>query len=361
MNASAYIRQTASTIVALLTLAACPHSLAATITTNNVTAALGPDFFFNNAATGGNDNSATVFVRDISGYWTSNAVVTLKGLGWASKSGGTVAYSATVTFTDPGGDAAYGTADDAIVGTRTDGLAFVAASEYAWAFDSNVVFTARSGALRISIAGYSNGAPAVIYRKTTSGSTQDAVKLSLAGSAVDQVFGTISATASASGAWDQITWNLPSGTVSGTVPETNTVVIGSERVVTYRGIPAQQTIAGLSLGGSDTARGRGLFVISTGTMHITGDFNAGRNAAINDGFLKMYGGTLQVDGNLVLGQSVEGADGWVEIGGGTLSIGGDLRAGAFLRGGSFLRFLNPGAAAAVQVGGRLDLERATLG
>ncbi|MGN6641536.1 MAG: sulfatase-like hydrolase/transferase, partial [Verrucomicrobiota bacterium] len=63
----------------------------------------------------------------------------------------------------------------------------------------------------------------------------------------------------------------------------------------------------------------------------------------------------------MLGQSVEGADGWVEIGGGTLSIGGDLRAGAFLRGGSFLRFLNPGAAAAVQVGGRLDLERATLG
>ena len=337
--------------------------LAATITTNNVTAVLGPDFFFDDAATGGNDNSATVFVRDISGYWASNATVSLKGLGWASKAGGTAANRATATFTDPGSDGVYGTADDVIVGTRTDNLVpyTVVGSEYAWQFDSNVVFTAQSGALRISIAGYSNGTPAVIYRKTTSGSTQDAVKLSLAGTAVGGTAVTFPAIASASGNWDQITWNLPSGTATGSVPNTNAAVIGSERVVTYRGIPAQQTIAGLDLGDSSSALGRGTLIISNGTIHVTGSVNSGRNADINDGFLKINGGTLQVDGSMILGQSVDGADGWVEIGGGTVSIGGDMKAGAFLSGGALLRFQNPGSAAPVQIGGRLDLGRATLG
>ena len=344
-------------------LSLAPGLFASTIVSNNVTTALGPDFFFDDAVIGGSDNSTTQFVRDISGYWTSNSVVTLKGLGWASKAGGTVATSATVTFTDPGADGSYGTGDDVIVGTRTDGLVFIGASEYAWAFDSNVVFTANSSALRIEIAGYSNGIPAIIYRKTTSGTTQAAVKLSLAGKATAgaTITNSPNATAGASGFWDQIIWNTTNGPVTGGLPSADVAVIGSERVVTYRGLPASQTIADLNLGDSTTATGRGTLVISNGTLRVTGNVNAGRDSSSNDGLLKMDGGTLQVDGNVILGQSVEGADGWVEIGGGAVIIGGDLRAGAFLDGGALLRFRNPGAASVVQVGGQLELSRAVLG
>jgi|GEM_PF-286916 len=350
----------------ILVLLAClgfvRASPAATIVAGDVTAALGPDFFFDTAVTGGNDNSTTLFVRDISGYWASNALVTLKGLGWASKSGGTVATNVTVTFIDPGGDGAYGTADDVTVGDRTDGLVFSGASEYVWAFDSNVVFTAQSAALRLQIAGISNGAPAVIFRKTTSGSSQDAVKLSLAGTAVGGggVVAT-TATAAASGFWDQINWNTASGSVAGGLPSTNTAVIGSERIVTYRGLPAAQTVVSLNLGDAAATLGRGTLVVSNGEFHVTGDVVAGRGAADNDGLLKIYGGSMQVVGSLVLGRSVESSDGWLEIGGGALQIGGDFKGGAFLEGGSLLRFQNPGAAALVQVGGQLDLARTTLG
>ena len=365
MNISAIVKCPASLVFGLMLTGTSSMLLAATITTNDVTAALGPDFVFDTAATGGSDNSASVFVRDISGYWTSNATVTLKGLGWAAKAGGAPATSATVTFTDPGDDGIYGSVDDVIVGTRTDNLVLntAAGSEYAWRFDSNVVFAAKSGALRISIAGFAASSPAIIYRKTTSGTTQDAVKLSLAGTAVGGGLPPVSANATAaeSGFWDQINWSSTNGTVTGGLSSTDTAVIGSERIVTYRGLPAAQTIAGLNLGDEAATLGRGTLIMSNGTLHVAGNVVAGRSAADNDGFLKIYGGTLQVDGSLVLGQSVDGADGWVEIGGGALIIGGDLRGGAFLAGGALLRFQNPGAASVVQVGGKLDLSRTTLG
>ncbi len=352
-----------ASLVMFASLGFARSSAAATITTNDVTAVLGPNFFFDTAAIGGNDNSTTVFVRDISGYWTSNATVTLKGLGWASKAGGTVATSATVTFIDPAGDGIYGTTDDIVVGTRTDGLVFVAASEYAWLFDSNVVFTARSSSLRISIAGFHAGSPANIDRKTTSGSAQSAVKLSLAGTAIagTNAPSPTSATAAASGFWDQINWNTTNGAVTGGLPATNIAVIGGERSVTYRGLPANQTIAGLNLGDEAATLGRGTLIVSNGALRVTGNLVAGRSVADNDGWLKIYGGTLQVDGSLILGQSVDSSDGWVEIAGGALAIGADLKGGAFLAGGALLRFQNPGSAAVVQVGGKLELTRTTLG
>jgi arylsulfatase A-like enzyme len=330
---------------------------AVTIAPGDVSAALGPDFFFDDAATGGADNSATVFVRDIAGYWNSNEIVTLKGLGWASKSGGTVATNVTVTFTDPGPDLVHDTGDDVVVGTRTDALVFVANTEYAWPFDSNVVFTAQSGSLRISIAGYSNGAPAVIYRKTTSGTSQDAVKLSLAGTASGEPPLATAATAAAAGYWDSINWNTGSGLITGGIPDPVTVVIGSGREVIYRGAPANEIVAGLNLGDN----GDGYLVISNGQLTITGDLKTGLTSSANDGFLRVYGGTLQVNGSAHLGRFTEAADGTLEVGGGAVAIGGDLNLGAYLSGGSLLRFKNPGSSPAIQVGGVLRLHRTVLG
>lgn len=157
---------------------------AAPIITTNVTSAIGPYFFFDTASTGGGDNTVVVFNRDITGYWTSNSTVTIKGIGWASSSGGTMATNATVTFIDLGPDGIFGTSDDVPVGSVSDSLVQGGAGEYAWLFDHSIVFTTSSPGLRIQITGYSNGAPAVISRKTTSGSAPNDVKLSLAGEAI---------------------------------------------------------------------------------------------------------------------------------------------------------------------------------
>ena len=64
---------------------------AAPIVLGDGTTALGPDFFFDAAATGGGDNNSTAFTRIIDGYWGTGASVTLKGIGWASSASGTTA------------------------------------------------------------------------------------------------------------------------------------------------------------------------------------------------------------------------------------------------------------------------------
>jgi autotransporter-associated beta strand protein len=176
---------TLSLVIVFLAHCAEIDARAADIIATSTTESIGPDFFFNDAALGGDDFTTTVFNRIISGYWTSGSTITLKGLAWASPATGTAATKATVTFTDLGPDGSFGTEDDVVVGTITDALVFAGASRYTWAFDNNVVFVATGTGLRISIAGFDNSdAAANIRRKTTSGSVPANVKLSLAGTAV---------------------------------------------------------------------------------------------------------------------------------------------------------------------------------
>jgi hypothetical protein len=111
--------------------AAVISGAAAPIVATNITTALGPQFFFDAASTGGGDSAGVVFVRDLCGYWGSNDTVTFKGIGWASSSVGTVATQATVSFTDLGPDGVQGTGDDRLVGVVTDPSVLAAPSAHA--------------------------------------------------------------------------------------------------------------------------------------------------------------------------------------------------------------------------------------
>ncbi len=323
-----------------------------------MTASLGPDFFFDAAAIGGGDHNSTNLVRDIGGFWTAGASVTLRGLGWASPSTGTTATQATVTFTDPGPDLAFGTADDAVVGTVTDSLVFTgAAGEFVWDFNSDIVFTAASSSLRIQITSNAN-----IRRKTTTtaDTSAAAVKLSLAGVAGGGGAPPAIQTAGGSGFWETLTWNHGGGTTTGGVGAADTALIGSHRQVTYRGLPADESFQHLHLGDSSTATGQGTLRISSGTLTVTGDVHAGRNAAANDAFLFVDAGALHIGGNASFGRSSPSCDGSLIIGSGAVTVGGNLAMGGFEQGGSMLRFHNPGSAPPLGIGGALILGRCSL-
>lgn len=329
---------------------------AADIIAGNVTTALGPDFFLDDAEGGGGDNNATTFTRDLSGYWTSGATVTLRGIGWACAGVGTASTGVTVTFREPGPDQAYNTADDIVVGTVSDDLVFTVASEYLWDFDSDVTFTATGGSLRMVIV--SGGS---IRRKTTNeGTAQANVKLSIAGIAVGGAPPPVTNTATASGNWDTVSWNTGSGNVTGGVNGEDTVSIGEHRRIVYRGLPAGETFAHLNLGVSSTAPGQATLVVNSGTLTATGQLTAGREAASNDAFVEVKGGTLRVGGHAIFGRLFEGADGSLIVAGGAVEIGGDLAMGGFEQGGAMLRFHNPGSSPPVAVGGRLTLGRCAL-
>ncbi len=343
-------------LVPLSAIAFATAASAADIVVGDVTASVGPDFFFDDAATGGSDNNATSFNRDISGYWTAGATVTLKGLGWASSNSGTTATSATATFTDLGPDGSFGTADDVVVGSVTDNLVFTGvAGEYVWAFENDIAFTATGSALRINITGDGN-----IRRKTTSGTTQSAVKLSLAGTAVGGEPPPVVNTATGSGFWDSIDWDNGSGVTSGGVGEDDTVLIGRYRSVTYRGIPAGETLATLNLGEDTGNSGQGILVVDSGTLHVTGDFTAGRGESANDAFVHVNGGTLHIGGNASFGRVAAACDGSLIVAGGNVQIDGDLAMGGFEQGGAMLRFHNPGSSSPVSIGGLLKLGRCSL-
>ena len=333
---------------------------AANIIAADVTATLGTNFFFDTAVTGGNDHDATVFTRDISGYWASNSTVTLRGLGWASSASGTAATKARVTFTDLGADNVSGGGDDTVVGIVTDNLTFSGASEYAWSFNSNLVFTASGNALRLVIEGLDNAnSPSNIRRKTTSGSTSAAVKLSLAGTATSAPpppNNSATAVATTTGFWEQVSWLTSTGAVTGGLATNLAARIGGDRTVTFRGLPVAQSIAELRCG----TNGRGTLEISSGTLNVTGPAQVGLDAGPNDGFLKILGGTLNIGGSVNLGRSADSCDGTIELASGAVNITGDLNAGAFLQGAGLLRFQNPGASPAIAVGGKLLLARAAL-
>jgi arylsulfatase A-like enzyme len=344
----------------VLCLLAC-GARGADIVMGDVTSVLGPDFFFDDAATGGGDNNATTFTRDISGYWTPGATVTLKGLGWASPStgapGGTAATTATVTFTDLGPDNAFGTTDDVVVGSVTDDLVFTGtAGEFVWNFDADPTFSATGSSLRISIVGNGN-----IRRKTVTGTTTQAgVKLSLAGTAVGGTPPPVVNTATSSGFWDSVSWNNGSGATTGGVGGGDTVVIGQYRRITYRGTPSNETLATLHLGENSGNTGQGTLVVNAGTLHVTGNLVAGRNDSPNDSFVSVTGGTLQIGGDAIFGRSAQACDGSLTVAGGTFRVDGDLAMGSFAHGGSMLRFHNPGSSPPVEIGGTLVLGRCSL-
>ena len=347
-----------SFLAAPLILLATGGAKAADIVVGDVTSALGPSFFFDAAATGGGDNNSTNFVRDIAGHWTTGATVTLKGLGWASGTAGTTATTATVTFTEPGPDLAFGTADDRVVGTVADNLIYTGvAGEYVWDFDSDVAFTATSATLRIRIVSNAN-----IRRKTTStgDTSQAAVKLSLAGTAVGGDAPPAVNIATASGFWENVAWNTGSGNQSGGVAQNDTALIGSHRTVTYRGMPVDETVASVLLGDSTTSTGQGILRVASGSLTVTGDLIAGRNASANDAFVFVDAGALHVGGDAIFGRITASCDGSLVIGSGSVTIGGDLAMGGFEQGGAMLRFHNPGSAAPLAVGGTLTLGRCAL-
>ena len=168
-----------ASIPLLLGLAAT--ATAAPITKGDVTATLGPDFFFDTASTGGGDNSTTEFNRDYNGTFAGKAL-TITGIGWASSAGGTTAGQSTATFTDLGPDDTFGTTDDVFLGSVNDSLIFSGAGEYYWSFDNPIGGVMTGNIVRIRMF---QGSP--IVRKTTPGTAQPAVKLSLAGTAVTVV------------------------------------------------------------------------------------------------------------------------------------------------------------------------------
>lgn len=342
-------------VAAGLACAPCA-ALAANIVAGNVGTVLGPDFIVNDASTGGDDHTAVNFARDLTAVFQPGAAVTLTGLAWASSASGTSATTATATFTDSGPDGAFGTPDDVVVGTVSDALTFSGANTYVWKFDTPVVFTSAAGTLRIAISANGN-----VRRKTTSGNATTAgVKLSLAGTATGGTPPPVTHTASGSGFWDTITWNSGSGTTTGGVNDADTALIGRYRQVTFRGVPASESIAALDLGESAANPGQGTLILTSGTLNIAGNLTAGRNTSANDSFIHVNGGTLQVGGNASFGRGAEGCDGSLIVAGGTVRITGDLAMGGSATGGAMLRFHNPGGSPAVEVGGTLVLDRCSL-
>ena len=118
---------------------------AATISTGDVTASLGPTFFVDDAVNGGTDtdiNQPTIaaFDRYFSGLLTRNqgpTRVTLTGFGFAAHTSATAndASSIAVTFTYLGADELPGGGDDVVIGTATGTYNFTTGGEYVFAFD----------------------------------------------------------------------------------------------------------------------------------------------------------------------------------------------------------------------------------
>lgn len=170
-------------------LLAIPFSAnAATIQGGSVTTNLGSDFFFNTAATGGNDfdSNNAFFFRDFGtlNVGVGGSDISITGIGWASRGfGSAVPTAATVTITYLGLDGSSGGGDDILIGSATDNFTDAGTgSTYYWAFDSamNANIDGLNSQFSINIASTGN---AMRY-KTTSGSTAGAVKLSAAGTSV---------------------------------------------------------------------------------------------------------------------------------------------------------------------------------
>ena len=133
-------------VTILSVLAERENILAATIAAGNVTTALGPTFFVDDALVGGTDTTFTQpafanynrsFAGQLSPYQGVTRI-TLTGFGFASfaSASGNTATNLTVSFTYLGPDEAVGGGDDVFIGSATGTYAYSAASEYVFAFDT---------------------------------------------------------------------------------------------------------------------------------------------------------------------------------------------------------------------------------
>ncbi len=132
---------------ALVLVLAAPATLrAATIQAGNVTTALGPTFFLDEATNGGGDAdinqpSAPGYNRSFAGLLTRNqgpTRVTLTGFGFAAHTSATAndATTVAVTVTYLGADELVGGGDDVVIGTASGSYSFTLGGEYVFAFDT---------------------------------------------------------------------------------------------------------------------------------------------------------------------------------------------------------------------------------
>ncbi|MFN3167901.1 MAG: PEP-CTERM sorting domain-containing protein [Phycisphaeraceae bacterium] len=123
----------------------------ALIAKGDVTANLGPNFFQDEAATGGSDvqiqeGTTSLAREDFSTNGPLNVgaggtLIEITGIGWASPNfAGTDATSVTLNIRYLGADGVGGGGDDVLIGTVTDAypLPFEGAGEYYWLFDSPI-------------------------------------------------------------------------------------------------------------------------------------------------------------------------------------------------------------------------------
>lgn len=167
--------------------------------------------------------------------------------------------------------------------------------------------------------------------------------------------------ATTGGFWEEIVWSEEGGPpLSGDLPDSTTALVGRHLEVVYRGVPASETVATLLLGENSVNPGQGRLTVESGSLQVSGDLWVGRNVSANDSFLQIDGGSLAVAGDALFGRNAPSADGSLTLSGGSFSVGGDLLMGVFNRGGSMIRFHNPGASPAIQVGGAVALDRCSL-
>lgn len=182
-------------ISGLAAFAGIATSHAATIVAGDVTSTLGPNFFLDAAATGGNDfainQPGTALFRRSFGtlnVGSGGTTITITGIGWASPNSATNndATSATVAIRYLGADGIFGGTDDVLIGTVTDNYTFGGASEYVWEFDTpmTAVIDGLNSFFRVEVSPINGAGNGSFQMKTTSGTDASAVKLSVAGTSV---------------------------------------------------------------------------------------------------------------------------------------------------------------------------------
>ena len=182
-------------VSSLLALTATATLRAATIQAGDVTNALGPTFFMDDAANGGTDtdiNQPTVaaFNRYFAGLLTRNqgpTRVTLTGFGFAAHTSITAndATSVAVTFTYLGADELLNGGDDVIIGTATGTYNFTVGGEYVFSFDTPLTanLTITGTRFRIQIAPTNAGGTGSLKLKTAALAyeTTSGLRMSVAG------------------------------------------------------------------------------------------------------------------------------------------------------------------------------------
>ena len=136
---------------------------AATIGTGDVTSALGPTFFVDDALIGGTDLTITqptvaIYNRSFAGLLNSNqglSRVTLTGFGFASSTAAAnnTATTLTVTFTYLGADEAVGGGDDVVMGSAAGTYVHntTTSGEYVFAFDTPITANLNVTGVRFQI------------------------------------------------------------------------------------------------------------------------------------------------------------------------------------------------------------------